>query len=162
MIMAVIVTACSGGKADYGKTITEHLMSKVPAGRGYAVEILDIERLPPITVADSIAILRTAFEEERKGDIEHTEGVLSLARMLPEGTPGRLTREEALQRTIDSLKNLPVPVFYGDAPPDKVLALAVRCRYAATVPLVPAPVTETFDFWLTPDGDEVLYQRKAK
>ncbi len=32
-ISIFILTACSGGKADYGKTITEHLLSKVPAGK---------------------------------------------------------------------------------------------------------------------------------
>ena len=158
----MLLAACSGGKADYGKTITEHLLSKVPAGRGYDVEILDIERLPPVTVADSIAVLQAAFEKDRNDKLNHFSGLMGLVEMLPNGDPFRQNREKAVQNSIDSLERLSVPVFYGDVPPDRVLALAVRCWYAATVPLAPRPMTETFDFWLTPDGDEVLYQRKAK
>ncbi len=157
----LLLAACSGGKADYGKTITDHLMSKVPTNGGYSVEILDIEELPPVTVADSITILRNAFEEERKGRVEHTQGVMALARMLPEGAE-RQKREAALQHTIDSLVSVPVPVFYGDAPPDSVLAVSVRCRYSVSIPGTPAALTETFDFGLTPGGDAVLYQRKSK
>ncbi len=158
----MLLAACSGGKADYGKTITRHLLSKVPAGRGYAVEILDIERLPPLTVADSIAILQAAFEKDRNDKLNHFSGLMGLVEMLPNGDPFRQNRERAVQNSIDSLEWLSVPKFYNDVPSDRVLALVVRCRYSATIPGAPAPVTETFDFWLTPDGDAVLYQRKAK
>ena len=159
--MACFAASCSGGRAGYDKTITDYLMSKAPADKGYAVEILDLEELAPVTVADSIAILQAEFEKDRKGKVEHTQGVIALARMLPEGAE-RQKREQALQHTIDSLENLPVPVMYENVPADKVLALPVRCRYTVSAPGTATPVTETFDFWLTPDAGSVVYQRRAK
>lgn len=155
-----MLTACSGGEADYGKTITDHLMSKAMTGKGYAVEILDLEELAPVTVADSIAILRSGFEDDRNGKVEHSRGVLALARMLPEGSDRR-NREAALQRTIDSLEAVPIPAFYGDAPPERLLAIPVRCRYTVSIPGAPS-VTETFDFWLSPDGNTVLCREKTR
>jgi hypothetical protein len=159
--LAVCLAACTGGGADYGKTITDHLMSKVPEGKGYKVEIHDLEKLSPVTVADSVAILQTGFEEDRKGQIEHIRGVLSLAEMLPSG-PERKNRETTLRHRIDSLESLAVPDYYGNTPPGKVLAVVVRCRYSATAPGAPTAVTETFDFWLSPDGSSVMYQRRAR
>jgi hypothetical protein len=161
LCLAACLDACTGGGTDYGKTITDHLMAKVPEGRGYEVEIVDLEKLPPVTVADSVAILQTDFEEDRKGRIEHIRGVLSLAEMLPLG-PERESREATLRHRIDSLERLAVPDYYGSTPPGKVLAVVVRCSYSATLPGVPAAVTETFDFWLSPDGGSVMYQKRAR
>jgi hypothetical protein len=154
-----MLTACLSGGTDYGKTITDHLMSKVPTG--YKVEILRLEKLAPVTVADSITILRSEFENDRNGKVEHTRGVMALARMLPE-SPNRQNREKALYHTIDSLESLLVPRFYENVSTNKVLAVPVRCRYSVFVPGAPSAVTETFDFWLTPDGRRVIYQRKSK
>jgi len=159
LVLTVVLTACSGGGADYGRTITEHLMAKAPAG--YNVEIESVEELAPVTVADSIAIRQAGFENDRRGDIEHFQGVMELARMLPEGAD-RQRREAQIQRRIDSLENLAVPVFYDDVPADKVLAVPVRCRYVISAVGTSETITETFDFWLTPDGGKVLHQRKAK
>jgi hypothetical protein len=158
IVPILILTTCLGSKADYGNTINDHLMSKAPAG--YFVEILDLEELSPVTVANSIALRQTEFEDDRDGKIKHFQGVMSLAGMLPEGAD-RQRREEALQHKIDSLENAPVPAFYDGAPADKVLAIPVRCRYSVSIPGAPMPVIETFDFWLSPDEKTVLHQKKA-
>lgn len=158
-IAMAVLAACSGGGADYGKTITAHLMAKAPPG--YKVEILSVEELPPVTAADSIVVLQAQFENDRKGDIEHFRGVMTLARMLPEGAD-RQQREAQLQRKIDSLENLAVPAFYGNVPADKVLTVSIRCQYEISAIGVSETIIETFDFGLTPDGGTVLYQRKAK
>lgn len=162
IIFVLLLTACSGGKADYGKTITGHLLSKAPSGKGYEVEILELEKLSAVTVADSVAILRAEFEKDRDAKIEHARGVIDIAAMLPDGNEVKQSRIALQQHAIDSLTNLPVPVYYDDFPPDKVLAVIVRCRYSVSAENSNSPVTETFDFWLSPDGSRVEHQKRAK
>jgi hypothetical protein len=154
-----MLVACAGGRSHYGRTITDHLMAKAPAG--YSVEIADIEELALLTVADSITIRQAEFEKDREGDIEHYRGVMRLSAMLPDG-PDRQRREKALMRSIDSLENLSVPAFYEGVPTGRVLAVPVRCRYVISAVGTSETITETFDFWLTPDGNKVMYQRRSK
>ena len=162
IIFVLMLAACSGGTADYGKTITGHLLSKAPSEKGYKVEILELEKLSPVTAADSIAILRAEFEKDREAKIKHAHGVIDIAALLPDGNEVRHSRIALQQHTIDSLTNLPVPVFYEDTPPGKVLAVVIRCRYSVSADNAPSLVTETFDFWLSPDGSHVEHQRRAK
>jgi hypothetical protein len=154
-----MLVACAGGRSHYGKTITDHLMAKAPAG--YSVEIADIEELVPLTVADSIVILQDEFENNRKEYIERLHGVRSLSAMSPDNA-WRIKQEKVLSHSIDSLENVPVPAFYEGVPTGKVLAVPVRCRYVISAVGTSETITETFDFWLTPDGNKVLYQRRSK
>ena len=84
IIVLFFLAGCAGGKADYSKTISGYLMSKAPAGKGYTIEILSLERLTPITVADSIEILRGQFEDDRMSKIDHANRVQKMINLLPD------------------------------------------------------------------------------
>lgn len=162
IIAMFFLAACTSGKEDYAKTISEYLMSKAPAGKGYTIEILSLEKLTPVTVADSIEILRSQFEDDRMDKIDHARKVQEMINLLPDGSVERQKLTDDQNRTIDSLTNLSAPVFYKDVAAGNVLARPVRCEYSVSADKAIKPITETFDFWLSPDGSVVLYQKRAR
>lgn len=159
--IAVLFVACSPS-SRYETVISAYLQKE---GKGSPEElklkILHIEELPPVTVKDSMEILKEKFEKEKTGLLERQSTVLKMAESGLENAR-RLKMNVSIENynqtirkiqfSIDSILSCQWINVYSGSSPDEVLAKVIAVTYSCFVPALNREVEETRLFYLTPDG----------
>lgn len=167
--IAFVFTACSNGK--YEATIAHYIQSD-QRGRLYDLDfkMIDMEQTEPITVQDSIKII-TALQNDKIKELEKriAKDSTELSKInysiwtIPaiNDYKARLaanTKERDWLKTID-----PKTVFkYNERKQDEVLAIRFRCTYSYLHPKTQIKVTETGEYVLSPDGNQVYHAQLEK
>lgn len=163
--IAVLFVACSGSNMNrkYEKTIRDYVLKDQS---GIDFKILEMSEQGTVTVTDSIAYLTNDFRKDKEVVIKRIE----LAKKLTEDlqTATKLKSEydkyaediERMNARIDSLRTLPPDNLqgYGSRNTNDVLAVIIRCKYLLNIS--GTTVEETFDFYLSPNGNQ-CYQKNG-
>lgn len=164
-MIAVLFVACSGSNMNrkYEKTIRDYVLKDQS---GIDFKVLEMSEQGTVTVTDSIAYLTNDFRKDKEVVIKRIE----LAKKLTEDlqTATKLKSEydkyaediERMNARIDSLRTLPPDNLqgYGSRNTNDVLAVIIRCKYLLNIS--GTTVEETFDFYLSPNGNQ-CYQKNG-
>lgn len=164
-LIAVLFVACSGSNMNskYEKTIRDYVLKGQSC---IDFKVLEMSEQGTVTVADSIAYLTNDFRKDKEVVIKRIE----LAKKLTEDlqTATKLKSEydkyvediERMNARIDSLRTLPPDNLqgYGSRNTNDVLAVIIRCKYLLNIS--GTTVEETFDFYLSPNGNQ-CYQKNG-
>ena len=171
LLTAVIMVSCGSNTSDktYEKTITDYLLKDSYTKENLNFKIIEIEEVGEITVADSIDYLTDEFRKDKQFIIdrvtlakETTEELLS-KKATKHNHEKYIADIAIMNNRIDSLKNLKPDNLQGYESRNgaDILAKIVRCKYAITIPGTTS-VEETFDFFLSPDGNKCFGQKRAE
>ena len=161
--------ACGSNTIDsvYEKTISEYLLE----GRSndFNFKIVESNEQGTVTVSDSIAYLTDEFRKDKQLIIDRIELAKKMTEDLKSKTKLKSEFEKydnditRMNNSIDSIKNL-VPDNlngYDGRNAGDILVKIIRCKYSVQ-PSGTSPVTETFDFYLSPDGAKCYRKTRAK
>lgn len=164
-LFAVLFVACNGSdmNSKYEKAIRDYVLngqSKV------GFKVLEMSEQGTVTVADSIAYLTDEFRKDKELFVKRIELAKKLTEDLQTATKlkseyDKYTEDiERMNIRIDSLRTLPPDNLqgYGSQNPADVLAVIIRCKYSLDIS--GTTVEETFDFYLSPDGNK-CYRKKG-
>ncbi len=171
LVIAIFMVSCGlkNSTNNYEKTITDNLIKGSDTKENLNFKILELNEQGTVTVADSIAYLT----EEYKKDNQLIMSRIELARKMSEDLLSKTKKNSEIDKykadiatmnnRIDSLKNLTPDNLqgYDKRKADDVLAVIVRCKYSIQLPGSKA-VEETFDFYLSPDGNNFYRKTRAK
>lgn len=165
------MVSCSSNssKSNYKKTITNNLLKGSDTKENLNFKIVEINETGNVTVADSIAYLIDEFRKDKELIINRIEMNLKMTKKLQAKETTKHNHEKyitdiaKMNISIDSLKNLTPDNLngYDSKNQNDVLAVIVRCKYSL-VPPGRTEVTETFDFYLSPDGTKFYGKTRTK
>jgi len=167
VLIAVFMVSCGSNK--YEKTITDYLLKGSDIKEKQNFKIVDLVENGNITVADSILYLTNEFYKDKQLIIRQIELAKKMSEELlkKENISGKvymlsvdITR---MNNSIDSLKNLDPDNLgkYRGRNGDDILAVIVRCKYTLVSPKGRA-LEETFNFYLSPDGNKCYGKIRVK
>ena len=170
-LTAVIIVSCGSNTSDkaYETTITDYLLKDSYTKDNLNFKIIEIEEVGQITIADSIDYLTDEFRKDKQFTIDRVTLAKGTTEKLLSKTVTTHNHEKyiadiaIMNRRIDSLQNLKPDNLqdYESRNAGDVLAKIVRCKYTITIPGA-ASVEETFDFFLSPDGNKCYGQKRAE
>ena len=164
-LIAVLFVACSGSNMNrkYEKTIRDYVLK---GQSGIDFKVLEMSEQGIVTVADSIAYLTNDFRKDKEVVIKRIELAKAMTKELQ--TKIKLKSEydryavdiQRMDARIDSLKSLLPDNLqgYGSRNTNDVLAVIIRCKYLLNIS--GTTVEETFDFYLSPNGNK-CYQKNG-
>lgn len=168
VVIAMLMVACgSNSSSNYEKTIGEALL-KGSSASDVNFKIIELKEQGTVTVADSIAYLTDEFRKDKQLIIDRVE----LAKKMTEDLQAKSTTKHnhekyitdiaVMNNQIDSLKNLTPDNLqgYDSRNANDVLSVIVRCKYSVT--LGGKTAEETFDFYLSPDGNKYYGKKRAE
>lgn len=171
LLIAVFMVSCgsNSSKSNYEETITGYLLKGGDTKENLKFKIIELNEQGNITIADSIAYLTDEFRKDKELVIKRIE----LAKKMSETLLAKAKKQSDIDKyntdiadinnSIDSLKNLTPDNLrgYDSRNANDVLAVIVRCKYSL-VPPGRTTVEETFDFYLSPDGNKCYGKKKVK
>lgn len=176
LLVVMTFVSCSPRERTYEKTISDYIQTDRNGTKydlNFKVEQLTI--MDPITVADSIAYLTEEFKKDQQLIINRMQLAKDLTEtLLANEKKKRYPNQQELNNytsnlktidhRIDSLRNLNPDNLkgYESRKPDEVLAIVARCTYSCDAPIINSRATETFDFFLSPDGTKCYTKKRAK
>ena len=171
-----LLFSCGGTTSKYEKVIADFVQTD---SRGTKLDMNfkaeKLEEIRCVTVADSIKIITDNFNIERDKQIASLEKTVSLfteniekakAAHRPSQTMIN-SYQSNLDKTnerIDALrKSVPEELAkYENRDASDILTIVVRCTYSVDEPITNKRATETFDFFLSPDGTKCYSQKRVK
>ncbi|MDR3141432.1 MAG: hypothetical protein LBU37_06880 [Tannerellaceae bacterium] len=168
----VLLFSCGGTPSKYEKLIAD----VVQTDRGVKIDLNfkadKLKEIRQISVADSIKIITDSFNAERNKQMASLEKTLSvftesIEKAKAASRPSQTminSYQSSIDKTreqIDALrKSVPGELTkYESRDTNEILAVVVRCTYTIDEPLTKKRVTETFDFFLSPDAT-IFYSKK--
>lgn len=164
----MLMVACgSNSSSNYEKTISESLL-KGSSASDVNLKFIEVKEVGKVTVADSIAYLTDEFRKDKQLIIDRIE----LAKKMSEDLLSKTKKQNEIDKyntdiavmnaRVDSLKNLTPDNLHGydSRNVNDVLSVIVRCKYS--VNLGGKSVEETFDFYLSPDGNKYYGKKRAE
>lgn len=175
LIAFLCMASCSSRISKYEKVIAD----AVQTDRGVKLDLNfkaeKIEELKKVSVADSIEILTETFNTGKNKKITTLEETVrrNIDNINKEkGTryPSRTmisfyqSNIDKANGQIDALRGMkPTETLkYEGRNGDEILAIVVRCSYSIDEPLTKKRATETFDFYLSPDGTKYYSKKRVK
>lgn len=168
VVIAMLMVACgSNSSSNYEKTISESLL-KGSSASDVNLKFIEVKEVGKVTVADSIAYLTDEFRKDKQLIIDRIE----LAKKMSEDLLSKTKKQNEIDKyntdiavmnaRVDSLKNLTPDNLHGydSRNVNDVLSVIVRCKYS--VNLGGKSVEETFDFYLSPDGNKYYGKKRAE
>ncbi len=171
VLIAIFMVSCgSNSNSKYEKTIGDYLQTD-KRGSKYDLKfkVIELNEQGTITVADSIAYLTDEFRKDKELIVKRVELAKKMTGTLleKEKKQSEIDKYNAdiavMDNRIDSLRNLPPDNLngYDQRNADDILAVIMRCKYSV-VPPGGTTVEETFDFYLSPDGNKCYSKKRAK
>lgn len=168
--------ACGDTTNKYEKIIADFVQTD---SRGTKLDMNfkaeKLEEVHRITVADSIKIITDNFNTERDKQMASLEKTVSVfteniekakATRRPSQTmiESYQSNIDKTNERIDALRaSFPEELIkYENRDRNDVLTIIVRCTYSVDEPITNKRASETFDFFLSPDGTKCYYQKKIK
>jgi len=168
VLIAMLMVACgSNSSSNYEKTISESLL-KGGSASDVNLKIIELKEQGTVTVADSITFLTDEFRKDKQLIIDRIELAKKMSKDLQAKTKLKSEFDKynadiaVMNNRIDSLKNLTPDNLqgYDSRNANDVLSVIIRCKYSVT--LVGKTVEETFDFYLSPDGNNYYGKKRAE
>jgi LPS O-antigen subunit length determinant protein (WzzB/FepE family) len=171
-----ILFSCGGTSNKFENTISDYVQTNnrgTKLDMNFKAEKLDEVR--HVTVADSIKIITENFNAEKDKQMASLEKSVSLfaeniekakAASRPSHTMIN-SYQSSIDKTkerIDALKaSVPEELAkYENRDASEILTIVVRCTYSIDEPITNKRATETFDFFLSPDGTKCYSQKRVK
>ena len=134
-----------------------------------------LEEVSRITVADSIKTITNNFNAERDKQMASLEKTVRLfseniekakAAVRPSQTMVN-SYQSSIDKTTERIdapeKSVPKKLAkYENRDASDILTIVVRCTYSVDEPITNKRATETFDFFLSPDGTKCYFQKGIK
>jgi glycosylphosphatidylinositol transamidase (GPIT) subunit GPI8 len=173
--LIALLFSCGGTTSKYEKLIAD----VVQTDRGVKLDLNfkaeELDEIKQISVADSIKIITDSFNAERDKQMASLEKTLSIftesiEKAKAANRPSQVmidSYQSSIDKTnerIDALKKS-VPnelAKYENRDINEILAVIVRCTYTIDEPLTKKRATETFDFYLSPDGAKFYSKKRVK
>ena len=163
---------CSSNNNKYEKLISDYVQTDQSGVRtDLQFQIVELKETVPLTVSDSIAILKEKFEADNATTLHRFETLLNLSiKNLEKEEKSRYKSNimldewkatiAGLNHSIDSVKQLKFVSKYDGLDPSIVLLLPVECRYSY---VFLAPRQERTDiFYFLPDGSKIVAKKPVK
>lgn len=175
LVLIPLLFSCGGTTSKYENVIADFVQTD---SRGTILDmnfnVEKLEEIRRINVADSIKIITDSFNAERDKQMASLEKSINIFTEGIEKTkaahrPSQLmidSYQSSIDKTlarIDVLKaSVPEEISkYENRDENEILAIVVRCTYSIDEPITNKRVTETFDFFLSPDGTKCYTQKRA-
>lgn len=171
-----LLFSCGDTTSKYEKLIADVVQTDSRGAKldmKFKAEKLDEIRC--VTVADSIRIITDNFNSERDkqmGSLEKTLSVFTenIEKAKAAHRPSHTmisSYQSSIDKTnerIDALrKSVPKElVKYENRDASDILTIVVRCTYSVDEPITNKRATETFDFFLSPDGTKCYSRKRVK
>ena len=171
-----LLFSCGDTTSKYEKAIADFVQTD---SRGTKLDmkfkVEELEELHCVTVADSIKIIMDNFNTERDKQVASLRKTVSLFTENIEKAKAARNPSQAMIKSyqsnidktnerINALKES-VPkelVKYENKDASDILTIVVRCTYPVDEPITNKRATETFDFFLSPDGTTCYSQKRIK
>jgi hypothetical protein len=134
-----------------------------------------LKEMERISVADSIKIITDNFNAEKDKQMASLEKTLSVftenvEKVKAANRPSQVmidSYQSSINKTnerFDALrKSVPDELAkYESSDASEILTIVVRCTYTIDEPLAKKRATETFDFFLSPDGTKCYSKKRVK
>ena len=174
--LLTLLFSCGDTTGKYEKLIAE-IVQTDKRGTKYDLnfKVIKLEEIQQISITDSIKIITDAFNADRdkrinnlnetiKRNIEHIDKEKNSRIQSKAMMEFYLLNVDKANKMIDSL-NLSTPietVRYDGRSNNEILAIVVRCMYSIDELISEKRVTETFDFFLSPDGTKYYTKKRVK
>lgn len=170
VLLAALVVSCTA-TSKYEPLIKEYAQTnKSGVFTDLSYKTVSIEEQAPITVSDSLAILKEEFEKNKKDDQQRFEQSLKRAKDgLAKEEKSRFKSKSLIntytellnesQKRLDKVNAQQFEHFYEKESPDKVLLIPVKCRYSYVFPPGNPRQERTDIFYFTPDGKKIVGQK---
>jgi len=170
-----LLLSCGDTTSKYEKLIAD----VVQTDRGVKIDLNfkadKLEEIRRVSVADSIKIIADNFNAEKDKQLASLEKTISvfnanLEKAKAASRPSQMmidSYQSSIDKTnkqIDALRES-VPeglAKYENRDAGEILAVVVRCTYLINEPLTKKRATETFDFFLSPDGTRFYSKERVK
>lgn len=170
-----LLFSCGGTTSKYEKLIAD----VVQTDRGIKIDLNfkadKLEEIRQISVSDSIKIITDDFNTERDKRIASLEKTISIytesiEKQETSRHPSQVminSYQSGIDKTneqINALKESVPEEFtqYENRDTSEILAVIVRCTYTIDEPLTNKRATETFDFYLSPDGTKFYSKERVR
>lgn len=173
--LLALLFSCGGTTSKYEKLIADVVQTDGGVKIDLNFRAEKLEEIRQVSVADSIKIITDSFNAGRDKQIASLEKSISVfnASIEKEKAARRPSRvmigsyQSSIDKTneqIDDLrKSVPEELAkYGNRDASDILAIVVRCTYSVDEPITNKRATETFDFFLSPDGTKCYFQKKVR
>lgn len=170
-----LLFSCGGTTSKYEKLIADIVQTD---SRGTKLDMnfkaAKLEEIRRVTVADSIKIITDNFNAERDKQMISLEKSLSI---FTENIEKAKAANRPSQTMIDSYQSninktnerinalresVPKELTkYENRDASVILAIVVRCTYSVDEPITNKRATETFDFFLSPDGTKCYSKKRV-
>lgn len=134
-----------------------------------------LKEVSRVTVADSIKIITDNFNTERDKQMASLEKTLSIfteniekAKVAHRPSQTMINSyQSSIDKTNERINALKESVpeelaRYENRDASDILTVVVRCTYSVDEPITNKRTTETFDFFLSPDGTRCYFQKRVK
>lgn len=165
-----------GGTNKYEKVIADFVQTD---NRGTKLDMNfkteRLEEVQQVTVADSIKIITDNFNTEREKQMISLEKSISvftenITKAKAARRPSQVmidSYQSSIDKTNERINALRVSApegltKYENRDASDILTIVVRCTYSVDEPITKKRATETFDFFLSPDGTKCYSQKRVK
>jgi len=170
--LLTLLLSCGSMTSKYEKLIADVVQTDGSVKIDLNFKADKLEEIKQISVADSIKIITDSFNAEKDKQMASLEKTLSvftenIEKAKAANRPSHTminSYQSSIDKTnerIDTLRNsTPTEIAkYQGRSDNEILAVVVRCTYTIDEPLTKKRTTETFDFYLSPDGTK-FYSKK--
>lgn len=170
-----LLFSCGGITSKYENVIADFVQTD---SRGTKLDMNfnaeKLEEIRRINVADSIKIITDSFNAERDKQMASLEKSISIftesiEKAKASHRPSQVmidSYQSSIDKTYERINALKASVpkeltKYEDRDANDILAIVVRCTYSIDEPITNKRATETFDFFLSPDGTKCYSQKRV-
>ncbi len=175
LLLFALLLSCGGTTSKYEMLIADVVQTDGGVKIDLNFKVEELQEIRQVSVADSIKIITDDFNAERDKQVASLEKTLNLfnANIEKAKTTSRPSQvmidsyQSSINKTneqINALKNrLPEGITkYENREASDILTIVVRCTYSIDEPITNKRATETFDFFLSPDGTKCYSKKRVK
>jgi len=176
LLLAIVgMISCSSPAGKYEKAIAGYVQTDRGVKTDANFKAVEIEEVGRVSVVDSVKILTDAFNAERDKTLAGLQQTVdrnaaNIEKEKNSRVPSQATIKfyqehlDVAQGRIDALRAAVPPGIdkYEGMNDADILAVIVRCTYTVDEPFTGERATETFDFYLSPDGTKCYTQKSVK
>lgn len=170
-----LLFSCGSTTSKYEKVISDIVQTDEGVKIDLNFKADKLEEIRQISVADSIKIITDSYNAEKDKQIASLKKSLSvftesIEKAKAASRPSQVmigsyqTSIDKTKEQIDALiESVPDELTkYENRDASEILAVVVRCTYTIDEPLTKKRATETFDFYLSPDGTTFYSKKRLK
>ncbi|MFV0500708.1 MAG: hypothetical protein ACK5MH_03825 [Bacteroidales bacterium] len=170
-----LLFSCGGTTSKYENLIADVVQTEGGVKIDLNFKVEKLEEIRQITVADSTRIITDDFNTERDKQMASLEKTLSvftesINKAKAANRPSQVmidSYQSSIDKTNERIEGLRKSVpeglaKYENRGASEILVVVVRCTHSIDEPLTKKRATETFDFYLSPDGTQCYSKKRVK